>query len=59
MVKAKLKILYSCCLLFSTLIYGASDIPRYTFKPDYPEAPNRTFIRNYKDMVFAHCITKA
>ncbi|KES13481.1 CagZ [Snodgrassella alvi SCGC AB-598-P14] len=59
MVKAKLKILYSCCLLFSTLICGASDIPRHTFKPNYPEAPNRTFIQNYKDMVFAHCITKA
>ena len=59
MVKVKLKIFYSCCLLFSTLICGASDISMHTFKPDYPEAPNRTFIQNYKDMVFAHCITKA
>lgn len=41
MVKARLKILYSCCLLFSTLICGASDIPRHTFKPDYPGAPNK------------------
>ena len=59
MVKARLKILYSCCLLFSTLICGASDIPRHIFKPDYPEAPKRTFIQNYKDMVFASCLTKA
>ena len=58
MVKAKLKILYSCCLLLP-LICGASDITKHTLKRDYPDAPKRTFIQNYKDMVFASCLTKA
>ncbi|WP_370577951.1 type VI secretion system amidase immunity protein Tai4 [Snodgrassella alvi] len=58
MVKAKLKILYSCCLLLP-LICGASDITNHTLKRDYPDAPKRTFIQNYKDMVFASCLTKA
>ena len=55
MVKAKLKILYSCCLLLSS-ICNASELH---YNAMTPEAVNRTFIINYKDMVFAHCITKA
>ena len=58
MKKAKLKIFYSCFLLLP-LICVASDIPKHTFKRDYPDAPKRTFIQNYKDMVFASCLTKA
>ena len=58
MVKAKLKILYSCCLLLP-LICGASDITKHTLKRDSPDAPKRTFIQNYKDMVFASCLNKA
>ena len=53
---AKLKILYSCCLLFSTLFCGASELH---YNAMTPEAVNRTFIQNFKDMVFASCIAKA
>lgn len=48
MKKFKLQIISSCSILLP-LISQAST----------PEAVNRTFIENYKDMVFASCITKA
>ncbi|MCX8748195.1 type VI secretion system amidase immunity protein Tai4 [Snodgrassella sp. B3088] len=48
MKKFKLQIISSCCILLP-LISQAST----------PEAVNRTFIENYKDMVFASCVTKA
>lgn len=48
MKKLKLQIISSFCILLP-LISQAST----------PEAVNRTFIENYKDMVFASCITKA
>lgn len=44
----KLQIISSCCILLP-LISQAST----------PEAVNRTFIQNYKDMVLASCVTKA
>lgn len=48
MKKLKLQIISSFCILLP-LISQAST----------PEAVNRTFLENYKDMVFASCITKA
>ncbi len=48
MKKFKLQIISSCCILLP-LISQAST----------PEAVNRTFIENYKNMVFASCVTKA
>ena len=57
MKKAKLKIFYSCCLLlFSTSLCDASELHLNAITP---EAVNRTFIQNYKDMVLAHCVAKA
>ena len=55
MKNLKYQILCTCCLLLS-LTCKASNL---NVNPMSPEAPNRTFIQNYKDMVFAHCITKA
>jgi hypothetical protein len=50
----KLKFLYGYFLaLLPFLCNAASD------KITSPEAPSRTFIQNYKDMVLAHCIADA
>jgi len=49
MKKFKLQILCSLCFLLPSLICSAMS----------PEAPNRNFLKNYKDMVFATCIAKA
>ncbi|KES11617.1 type VI secretion system amidase immunity protein Tai4 [Snodgrassella alvi] len=49
MKKIELQILCSLCLLLPSLICNAMS----------PEAPNRNFLKNYKDMVFATCIANA
>lgn len=49
MKKIELQILCSFCLLLPSLICNAMS----------PEAPNRNFLKNYKDMVFATCIANA
>ena len=56
MVKAKLKILYSCCLLFSTILCGASELHLNAMSPD---AYKRTNLQNFKDIVLGRCIAKA
>ena len=54
MKKIQLQILCSCLLLSS--ICNASELH---YNAMTPEAINRTFIQNFKDMVFASCIAKA
>lgn len=54
MKKIQLQILCSCLLLSS--ICNASELH---YNVMTPEAVNRTFIQNFKDMVFASCIAKA
>ncbi|PIT52408.1 hypothetical protein BHC44_07900 [Snodgrassella alvi] len=49
-----MQILCSCYLILLPLICNASGINFMT-----PEAVNRTFIQNYKDMVLASCIANA
>ncbi|KES12024.1 CagZ [Snodgrassella alvi SCGC AB-598-O11] len=55
MKKIQLQILCSCLLLLSP-ICDASESHNNAMTP---EAVNRTFILNYKDMVLAHCVAKA
>ncbi|PIT55613.1 type VI secretion system amidase immunity protein Tai4 [Snodgrassella alvi] len=50
----KMLILCSCCLILFPMGCNASSINSMT-----PEAVNRTFIQNYKDMVLASCIASA
>ncbi|PIT52155.1 hypothetical protein BHC44_07880 [Snodgrassella alvi] len=54
MRKFKLRILYGCFLVLLPHLCNASnnDI-------NSPEAPSRTFIQNYKDMVLGNCLAKA
>ncbi|MCO6518291.1 MULTISPECIES: type VI secretion system amidase immunity protein Tai4 [Snodgrassella] len=54
MKKFKMQILCSCYLILLPLICDASSINSMI-----PEAVNRTFIQNYKDMVLASCIANA
>lgn len=53
MKKIQLQILCSCLLLSS--ICNASELH---YNAMTPEAVNRTFIQNFKDMVFASCMQR-
>ncbi|MCO6503916.1 MAG: type VI secretion system amidase immunity protein Tai4 [Snodgrassella sp.] len=54
MKKFKMQILCSCYFILLPLVCSASSINSMT-----PEAVNRTFIQNYKDMVLGNCLAQA